>query len=551
MRTGATAGLLAVAALLAGCIAIPESGSVQTQPIPAEGDEEVLLPVPNGPSPGDSPTDIVRGFLLAGKGPQASYQVAREFLTDSFRSEWSPGAGTLVSAGALSPVEEATGQVSVDVAVTAELDASGHYTAEASGTSHRLEFTLEQDSRGEWRISNAPDGTVVTPAAFDLIFDPYPLYFFDPDYRYLVPDLRWFLLSRNVANRIVSELIAGGSELLSSGALVSAFPSGAALGGSPSVSEGRAVVPLDATVAAQSGTDQWRMLQQLTASLVSLGDVSEVAVTVGGLPLAIPDLGDPADRFLGVPPSAIGLSGGDFGVIGLDGVTPVDGIGTALDGTGAVAAAIGRDGASAAALTPAGVVRIADGRLDVLDARGGLAAPSLDPLGYTWTAPSDDASGLVALGSDGVAHAVRNELAGDVVALRVSRDGTRLLAALSAPDGPRLVIAGIERDADRAPTGLVAPVAIPVPSGQLIDAVWVDGLTIAVLTRDGEDALVTSITLGGAAQRLGVLDDAVQLSAGNGVDALRVRTSTGDVLRSTGDDWADTGFDASFLAVLD
>ena len=90
---------------------------------------------------------------------------------------------------------------------SAYVNARGQYVAESA--TQTLPFTFAQNADGEWRISGAPNGIVLSQAAFGAIFDAHPLYFFDPTSTFLVPDLRWFPRTSKLANRVVSELLKG------------------------------------------------------------------------------------------------------------------------------------------------------------------------------------------------------------------------------------------------------------------------------------------------------------------------------------------------------
>jgi hypothetical protein len=545
LRGVGAAALVLIA--LAGCVAIPDGGGVESADIGSAEVDDDLLTQPDGPVADAGPAEIVQGFIEAGRGPQDRYSVAREFLSDGFRAEWNPYGGVLVTGSAISPVVATGGDVTLTVSVTAEVDSAGQYSAQTAGAPRELAFELVQDSGDQWRIAAAPDGTIVPPATFDSIFAPYALYYFDPGYDYLVPDLRWFLDTRQVASRIVAELLGGESEWLASGVLLTAFPSGTTLD-RVDVDSGAATVVLNSAVLGEQPIAQWRMLQQLTASLVALRDVRQVGITVGGFPVAIPDFGAAPDRVLAVGSAPIGLGDGMFGVLGDHEVRPIAGIGDAVAGLGASGAAVGRAGDTAAVLGVDGVSRVEGESAVLVDDRPGLTVPSLDPEGFIWSSPATQPEALVAFDARGVAHPVATSLDGRIVRLAASRDGTRLLLALDGPDGPHLAIAGIDRDADLVPTELVAPIDIVVEGDRMLDATWLDGGTIAVLSSTGDRTAIDAYTIGGRRSPLGAAAGATQLVGGNGADGLRV-LADGVVLRPSGESgWSATDLRASFLA---
>jgi hypothetical protein len=161
--------------------------------------------------------------------------------------------------------------------------------------------------------------------------------------------------------------------------------------------------------------------------------------------------------------------------------------------------------------------------------------------------PRTAPGGLIAVGPDGVTHQVPGMPAGEVISIDVARDGARLLIALDTPTGPRLLVAGIQRDDDLVPVQLVSPVDLPVVGDGIIDAAWADGVTVVVLTTGALNS-VDAYDIGGQRSSLGALNGGVQIVGGNGPDGTRVLDEEGNVLRPGGGvSWQDTGLDASFL----
>ncbi|NAZ88863.1 hypothetical protein GTR00_22625, partial [Kineococcus sp. T90] len=87
---------LALAALT-GCAGLPRSGPVvaggHVQDDPRLG---LLRVVPQGPVPGATPEEVVRGFVLAAATGVGEQAVAREFLSPDARRTWRPDASTTV-----------------------------------------------------------------------------------------------------------------------------------------------------------------------------------------------------------------------------------------------------------------------------------------------------------------------------------------------------------------------------------------------------------------------------------------------------------------------
>ena len=539
---------LAALLVLAGCANIPTTGSVSTQIIDSTGGDSALLTLPEAPAKDATQDEILEGFIRAGRVPQFNYQVAREYLSADFRTTWNPNAGVLVSSSAITPAGVSPNVLQISVETSATIDADGRYTTTANAQTKLLQYHFQKDSKGQWRISAAPDGTVLTPNRFAAIFHAYDLFFFDPSFNYLVPDRRWFADSTQVPTRIVKGLLAGPSPWLTGGVVVSAFPSGTELTGAPVIDSARATVDLSSQVSSQSATAKRRMTQQLTQSLSGLGTAS-ASITVGGFPVNVTDGAEP-DRNLSVLQNPVGFEKGVFGALTAGAVHPLPGIGTSLDKLAPVGAAVGRDGNEVAVLGPAGVSIVrGSSPAALLDGRSDLAVPSLDPEGFVWSVPTGRPDAIIAYDTAGKQHPLSLGVAGSVVSMAVSRDGTRLLMALQTASGPQLLVAGIIRDKDLAPSSLGQPYYVPVGGGALLGASWVDSGSVVVLSQNGDTVAVTTYDLGGENQALGSVDSAVQVVGGNGTAGIRVLDSSGTVFSPSGTvGWQDSGANASFLA---
>ena len=541
------AAVLTAAITLAGCANIPVGGGVSKLTIDAGRGEPAPVSLPDGPVKGESQEQILAGFIKAGRGPQLNYGVARDFLTDDFRAKWNPNAGVLISSSPIAPTTIGDNELQVQVSVSAEVDGTGLYTAYVESQSTPLQYRFQKDSKGQWRISSAPDGTVLTPSGFSLIFNDYDLFFFDPTFQYLVPDKRWFADSSQVASRIVKGVLVGPSDWLT-GVVVSAFPSGTGLTGPPEIDSGRATVDLTSQVSSESAAGKRRMTQELTQSLSGLGSLT-ATITVGGFPLTVADGPEP-DHNETVLPDPVGFQKGQFGTLVSGSVRPLAGIGPAIDKLAMLGAAVGHDGDHVAVLTAAGVSIVrGNSAAVVLDSRPALAVPSLDPEDFVWSVPVDQPGALIAYDVGGKAHPVAFSLDGQVISMAVSRDGTRLLMAVRTSSGPKLFVAGIIRDKDLVPTSLGPPNYLPTGSNPILGASWAGSGRVVVLSSDRDSTAVDTYDLGGQKQQLGSLDAGVAVVGGNGNAGIRVLDSSGSVFSPNGTfGWQDTGLNASFLA---
>src|SRR5690606_12178067 len=186
----------------------------------------------------------------------------------------------------------------------------------------------------------------------------------------------------------------------------------------------------------------------------------------------------------------------------------------------------------------------------LLDTRPGLIDPSIDARGFVWTAVGTNADSIIAIDAPGAPHELpAPNLDGTILALEVSRDGTRLLVATQGAAGPALTITGILRVGDGVPTGFGEPLNLTVAASPLIDAGWVDSSTVATLSQDDGGTRVDVYRIGGRHEIAGWVERGVQLVGGNFVDGMRVRDADGTVWRRTSSGgWQATRVVASFLA---
>jgi len=241
------AGLLAVVvgmSALAACGGIPLSSDPVSGP---EITDEVDVSIgfsPQGPRKGATQEEIVTNFVLAATNPQNDYRLSRSFLADDFAEQWDPDAGVLVRSGAGTPFTISETRVDYSFRSAASVNRAGQYKQERESANVNLSFSFVKQG-GEWRIAEAPDGVVLLEDNFAQVFREHALYFFDPSFQYLVPDLRWLPNRADISTRVVSSLLAGPSTWYGNGILLSAFPAGTVVGeGRVSVESGLATVDL-------------------------------------------------------------------------------------------------------------------------------------------------------------------------------------------------------------------------------------------------------------------------------------------------------------------
>lgn len=557
MLHGALAVLTAFA--LAACATLPTTGDVRPGRAAEQstGDSDVTY-LPQGPSVGATPEQIVRGFIDAASSPSDSWGIARQFLTASFQEQWHPNVGVLVDAGpgereyaAPEPAEGDTeNTVRLTLRTTGNVDVEGVYSPVAEGAGEtELAFSLVEDG-GEWRIDEAPDGIVLDAQSFAAadVFSPYTLTYFDPTWTYLVPDVRWFPKRTNTATRIVRALVSGSPAPWLVQSVRTAFTGDIELGrDSVTVESQVAEVELSSAALGADVTTRARMRTQLERSLKPLG-VLEVRLTVDGREL---ETGAAQFTSTAVETRPLTLSERGFGYQAGQEVTGINGVSDLLEDFPQQITSITVDGGDRRAIVQAadGVVySVSNGDVDEIDGRAGLLAPSLDPFGYVWTVPRSQPTSVLAWAPDVVATTMGGFAgATAITAFEVSRDGARAVAVLTSGTRSRVVVVGIEREADGTPVSLGESTIIGWLGGAALDAAWLDDTTVGIVVDDGEHRRLVQQTVGGTSTALDVPDDTVALAASTPVSSIRILGSDGTLRVRSGPVWLA---EATGVAVL-
>lgn len=540
-------------AFLAACSGIPRSGPVEAGDAIGTDDDIDVIFLAADPTKGATQEEILNGFILAAKSPQDDYAIARRYLTRSAADTWRPNERTTVDQGSrpMSSVNDST--IQLGISEVAQLDANGSYTASPAGAPITLRFGFTQVD-GEWRINSLDDGIVIEDLFFDQVFRSHALYFYDPSFTFLVPDLRWFPSSTAVGTRVVKALLAGPTAWLGDGAVVTAFPDGTT---TPAVvtSGGQTQVELSSNVLQADATDLQRMQRQLAASLSDLASASNVAISVDQNIVPIAGSTAPAaEASTRVDSRALVLREGRFGYLVGDDVTRIDGISDGVEGLDPRAVEYSARDDTAVVLGAGGAVSVVRaGSAPVqLDQRSGLIAPAVDPFGYVWSVPAAAPTALSAFAPDGTALGIPASWDGatGISAFEVSRDGTRLVASLTVGGVPRLVAAAIIRNQDGVPQRLGEPIELPSEPGTPLDVTWVDQFSVAaVSTLASGESRAAAQTLGGRGEQLGSPGAPVSMAGSNDVDALRILDAEGRLLQLRSSTWQPTATGVSLLAV--
>jgi hypothetical protein len=107
------AALLAFVLVLPACSTVPNnSPTVQITQAPARQVDEIGIE-PLAPEPGETPDDIVRGFIDAAASTRQGHPVARQHLAGQASGTWSDEAGINIISADYATVTTVAGSVTV------------------------------------------------------------------------------------------------------------------------------------------------------------------------------------------------------------------------------------------------------------------------------------------------------------------------------------------------------------------------------------------------------------------------------------------------------
>lgn len=472
---------LALVVMLTGCAQIPTQVDVKSGPeIANETEQEFAYYTPSGPVSGADQQQIVSGFLAAGTGPQGDYSVAREFLSKDFAQRWKPDAAVLIRSGAPEFREVSSGLQIVNLNITARLDEHGRYQDPVTSEDVSLRFQLVQED-GEWRISSAPDLTVVTAPVFSVVFQPYSVYFFDSQQRRLVADSRWFPSRASTGTRLINAMLAGPSRWMED-AVQTAIPAGTKLTiDAVRVQDGIAQVDFDSSALSADAIGRRLMLAQIRATLLQLSGVNEVAIYVNSSPQDI------------VPASVTPSRNGAEGIAMVEGVVRLGGgVQQPLPGTAMFVQnnqpshfATNAAADKVAFVTTTGVYLVGgtgiSSRTQRISEDSDVAALAFDPDGLLWVFPRRSGAELQVFDDSTLLKSIILPALGERKAAEFSSDGSRLGVLLQVEGTTRLEVFSLTKDVRLLPNQIYPGVEIDTSIGTPISFTWQNQATVRVL----------------------------------------------------------------------
>lgn len=517
----------------AGCVGLPDAGPVTVPDAePLDSTAEGVDYVPPGPTPGESPAEIVQHFLGAMRATSFQTQVARSFLTPAAAEQWRPEERTIVYDDVSRPATGA--RVTVDLSGAAELDDRGRWQGSGATTTRQVAFGIEQ-VEGEWRIASLPDALIVPLSWLEARYAHVDVYFLDPSARILVPTPTFVPGGEQLATRLVGALLEGpGPELegVATTALGEVDPRGLRVDVSTA---GLATIRVSSTGADVPQALTEPMVAQLAWTLRQVPSVARVRVTVDDVPLPTPSGEDAFQVTVGqrYAPEVVGADAGLYGLLG-GGVVEVSAASTPVLGAAPLASAgvtslsISITGRRAAGLTPDGDLltvslddpAVAPERLPTV----GGAQVAWDFADRMWVLDGGREA-RVRIVTQGTAEVIPVPgVSGQPVRrLLVSRDGSRLVAVVGEPGTQRVVSTRVRYD-ERG--GVLDVVEQPSE----LDATLADGeVVLDVGWRSPTEVVVLSRLPGGLAELQRVSVDGSSSAAGTTdvlvTDAERLVTS--------------------------
>jgi hypothetical protein len=531
-------------ALLTGCASIPATGTVQLGPDIADSStSDFLYFSPYEPPVGGTINDIMSGFLSAGTGPQNDYAVAREYLANNLKSTWLPNERVvIVDSSPEIKINPADNSATVQVHSVASVDEAGRLTLASSDSNSDYEYKLVKEAN-EWRITEAPNLTIVSRPVFDVVFKDYSLYFFDSQRRYLVPDTRWFPSRASTATRLVNGLIAGPDVWLE-GAAINVIPTGTRLAiDAVTISDGVAAIDFNSKILAAAPQVRGQIKAQIEATLSQISGVHAVQISVDR---NIQDISKYAVWSLpNVSIAPVVQTKSSLAHLSGSTLTPVTGTKTLVENFKPTDFALTNNNTWVAFNTTEGLYQaslVSFGiEPELVDSRVNLLAPFFDRQGWLWSINKGTSPEIK----------VFNQAASMRLPESTAFEGERILSFAISPEGARLAVVtvegssnsvwlyGILRDKSGAPKALTGALRVPSSLVNIEMVSWLDGTTLGVLGKNANGwAQPTIVTVGGFASDLTSVQGLAAFVGGHSLDSRFALTDKGELLQYRGSTWS-------------
>ncbi|MEO5664299.1 MAG: GerMN domain-containing protein [Nocardioides sp.] len=524
MRTTLARVSLALCAVLlsTACVRMPSSGPVTEVDTEASGTASTGTYDydPQPPQVGDSPSEIVAGFLEAMKATPSRTSVASQFLTPGARQRWAPDEKIVTYAAFDDPVGDQL--VTVPLLGIEEYDTRGAWQQSLEAAVVDFDLTLQD---GQWRIDGLPDALIVPATWFETFFRRMSLYFFDPTAQILVPEPVFVPLGDGLASSLVGGLL---DDPTSDPRITRTFvPPGFTYGTSvPITSAGIAEVSLVGDATAVTDEARQRIVAQLVWTMRQEDRIRAVHLAIGE---EEQDLTGPATQVnLSVgeafDPTGAQASADLFGLV--DGLVvrgTIDSLSATSGPMGVERLGVRSIGVNLAGDRVAGIsgdgrsVLVApvegDGRaVEIASGARNLLPPAWDFADRIWLADRARGGAVITVVAGEQAPReifVPGVSGGDVRRLLVSRDGSRLVAVVHTPKGDRVVASRILHSEEgrvlRATRAVVLDFEPDAADAVVRDIDWRSPTAVSVLTVNSQElSRVETVSVDGAPGDLGI-----------------------------------------------
>lgn len=302
--------LLIVVVLLTACARVPTSGPIVEvdQQVTDTANTSFVRVIARPPQPGMTQSEIVQGFLDAASGFEDDHAVAKEYLTEEEAGRWNPTTGTRVYGNDTETLAQPTETtVVLSASQVGLISDRSQYVQSPPASLMEVPFELQRVG-GDWRISRAPQGLLLSRAAVERSFREFDTYYVARPGGILAPNPILFQSSQlDIITDLVKELVAGPSRWLGP-AVINAFPPGTQVR-SVTVTDGVALVDLSADVANADAVARQQLAAQLVWTLRQSASIGAVTITAEGQVLDIPGTQNPMPRTAWADYDPDGLSG--------------------------------------------------------------------------------------------------------------------------------------------------------------------------------------------------------------------------------------------------